>query len=77
MCLNIGTPKTINFPFETNKKLMALGVPIYTQVSWTDARRPVQRLWIRFAEVWGGGRRGGEGGRRGGGEHNHNKCPNT
>ena len=28
MCLNIGTPKTINFPFETNKKLMALGVPI-------------------------------------------------
>ena len=28
MWLNIGTPKTINFPFETNGKLMALGVPI-------------------------------------------------
>ena len=28
MCLNIGTPKTINFPFETNGKLMILGVPI-------------------------------------------------
>ena len=28
MCLNIGTPKKINFSFETNGKLMALGVPI-------------------------------------------------
>ena len=29
MCLNIGTPKkNINFPFETNGKLMVLGVPI-------------------------------------------------
>ena len=28
MCLNTGTPKTINFPFETNGKLMILGVPI-------------------------------------------------
>ena len=28
ICLNIGTPKTINFPFETNGKLMVLGVPI-------------------------------------------------
>ena len=28
MCLNIGTPKNINFSFETNGKLMALGVPI-------------------------------------------------
>ena len=28
MCLNIGTPKTINFPFETNGKLTFLGVPI-------------------------------------------------
>ena len=28
MCLNIGTPKTINFPFETNGKLMVVGVPI-------------------------------------------------
>ena len=28
MCLNIGTPKNVNFPFETNGKLMVLGVPI-------------------------------------------------
>ena len=28
MCLNIGTPKNINFPFQTNGKLMALSVPI-------------------------------------------------
>ena len=28
MCLNIGTPKNINFPFETNGKFMILGVPI-------------------------------------------------
>ena len=35
MCLNIGTPKTINFPFGTNEKLMVLGVPIlkYFRVS--------------------------------------------
>ena len=28
MCLNTGTPKNINFSFETNGKLMALGVPV-------------------------------------------------
>ena len=28
MCLNTGTPKNINFSFEINGKLMALGVPI-------------------------------------------------
>ena len=28
MCLNIGTPKTISFHFETNGKLMVLGVLI-------------------------------------------------
>ena len=28
MCSNIGTPKTINFPFGTNGKLMVLDVPI-------------------------------------------------
>ena len=28
MCLNIGTTKTINFPFGTNGKLMVLVVPI-------------------------------------------------
>ena len=29
MCLNIETPKTVNFPFETNGKLMVLVVPIF------------------------------------------------
>ena len=28
MCMNIGTPKTINFPFGTNGKMTVLGVPI-------------------------------------------------
>ena len=28
-CLSIGTPKTINFPFVPNGKLMVLGVPIF------------------------------------------------
>ena len=28
MCLNIGTPKNFNFSFETDGKLMALGIPI-------------------------------------------------
>ena len=28
MCLNTGIPKNINFLFETNGKLMVLGVPI-------------------------------------------------
>ena len=28
ICSNIETPKNINFPFGTNGKLMALGVPI-------------------------------------------------
>ena len=32
MFLNIGTPKTINFPFGTNGKLMALGVPILKHI---------------------------------------------
>ena len=32
MCLNTGTPKNINFSFETNGKLMALGVPILKHI---------------------------------------------
>ena len=28
MCVNTGTPKKFNFSFETNGKLMTLGVPI-------------------------------------------------
>ena len=31
-CLNIGTPKTINFLFVPNEKLMVLGVPIFKHI---------------------------------------------
>ena len=33
MCLNIGTPKTINFPFGTNGKIIVLGVPILKHIT--------------------------------------------
>ena len=32
-CLYIGTPKTINFPFVPNGKLMILGVPILEHIT--------------------------------------------
>ena len=32
MSLNIGTPKTINFPFGTNGKLIVLGVPVLKHI---------------------------------------------
>ena len=40
MCLNTGTPKNIDFSFETNGKLTALGVPIlkHFRVIFTVAR---------------------------------------
>ena len=31
-CLNIGTPKTINFPFVPNVKLMILVVPVFEHI---------------------------------------------
>ena len=31
-CSSIGTPKTINFPFVPNGKLMVLGVPIFEHI---------------------------------------------
>ena len=38
MCLNVGTPKAINFSFGTNGKLMIIGIPIPKQfrvhLSW-------------------------------------------
>ena len=37
MFLKTGTPKTINFPFGTNGKLMVLGVPILKHIRvYTD-----------------------------------------
>ena len=35
MYLNIGTPKTINFPFGTNGKLMVLGVPTLSTLRYS------------------------------------------
>ena len=35
LCLNIGTPKTINFPFVLNGKLMVIGVPIFVCIRST------------------------------------------
>ena len=32
MCLSVGTPKTINFPFVPNGKLMVVGVPILKHI---------------------------------------------
>ena len=32
MCLSIGTPKIVNFPFGTNGKLSILGVPIFKHI---------------------------------------------
>ena len=32
-CLSIWTPKTINFLFGTNGKLMVLGVPVFEHIS--------------------------------------------
>ena len=32
-CSSTGTPKTIDFPFGTNGKLMAIGFPIFTHNS--------------------------------------------
>ena len=31
-CLSIGTPKTSNFPFVPNGKLLVLGVPIFKHI---------------------------------------------
>ena len=49
MCLNIGTPKNINFPFGTNGKLITLGVPIlqHFREQWEDV--PILQ---HFREHW-------------------------
>ena len=33
MCLNIGTPKNINFPFGTNGKSMVLGISVLKHIT--------------------------------------------
>ena len=50
MCLNTGTPKNINFSFETNGKLMALGVPIlkHFRVMWDCEPSICPNLNVKF-----------------------------
>ena len=38
MCLDFGTPKTINFPFETNEKFISVGVPILKHITVINIR---------------------------------------
>ena len=48
ICLNIGTPKIINFPFWINGKLMILGVPIlmYFRISVQEKKNSVFIDWV-------------------------------
>ena len=47
MCCNIGTHKTINFPFGTNGKLMVLGVSIHKHFRHFGLMSG--RHWLDFA----------------------------
>ena len=47
MCLNIGTPKTINFPFRTNGKLTAFDVPILKHNKVCFSRKNCTRLAVK------------------------------
>ena len=54
MCLNIGTLKTVNFPFGTNGKLMVLGVPtlkhfrVYAEVNRGAAKNGKPDEYLRY-----------------------------
>ena len=48
MCLNTGTAKNVNFSFETNGKLMALGVPILKHFRVVFSQLPVIFLSYDF-----------------------------
>ena len=41
MCLNTGSPKSINYPFGTNGKLMGLGVPILEHFRVTNRKKNI------------------------------------
>ena len=51
MCLNIGTHKNINFSFETNGKLMALGVPILKHFRVKGAKVKVSHSLLGIGAV--------------------------
>ena len=46
MCLSTGTPKNINFSFETNGKLMALGVPILKHFRVLTDTNPHTKFYV-------------------------------
>ena len=46
MCLSIGTPKILNFPFGTNGKLSILGVPIFKHI-----RVVMNFIFVHFINV--------------------------
>ena len=50
MCLNIGTHKTIDFPFGTNGKLMVLGVPILEHISVCTMYCKQLRQWEGWSQ---------------------------
>ena len=59
MCLNTGTPKKINFSFQTNGKLMALGVPILKHflqgtVKGKRKRGRQKKRWENNIKEWTG-----------------------
>ena len=61
MCSNIGTSKTINFPFGTNGKLMVLGVPILklfrvSVLQYASVSDTMQWSWYlyTFVSCWAG-----------------------
>ena len=49
MCLNTGTPKNINFSFETNGKLMALCVPILKH--FRVLRKGQKQIWTKLSSL--------------------------
>ena len=51
MCSNIGTPKTINFPFGTNGKLMILGVPILMLLGYCWKPNDIIKLSFLLVEL--------------------------
>ena len=51
ICLNIGTPKIINFPFGTNGKLSILGVPIFKHIRVPFSKLVLLGILIHYSSV--------------------------
>ena len=52
MCLNTGTLKNINFSFETNGKLMALGVPILKHFRVYTLESDIPIVSVSLSSYW-------------------------